>query len=76
MTMTETKTTLYAAALSCVESVLMDTDVPATATEIYESCTDLPEGFTVRNMAYGLSTVWADKVQKIPGKPNTYLLIK
>ena len=76
MTMTEAKTALYAAAFSAVEAVLMDTDVPATATEIYESCTDLPEGFTVRNMAYALSTVWVDRIQKIPGKPNTYLLIK
>ena len=76
MTMTEAKTALYTAAFSAVEAVLMDTDVPATATEIYESCTDLPEGFTIRNMAYALSTVWVDRIQKIPGKPNTYLLIK
>lgn len=73
MTIAETKTALYAAALPCVDAVLMDTDVPATAAEIFDACVDLPEGFTVHNMVYGLNNMWAYKVQKIPGKPNTYL---
>ena len=67
----------YAAALPVVLSVFEQTDVPVTASEIYEAIGgNLPDGFTKGRMQYGLSKVWTDRIETIPGKPNTYVLRK
>ena len=69
------KVALYEVAWPVVAAVLADLSEPATAAEIFTECGDrLPDGFGQGSLGYALRAVWADRVRKIPGKPNTYAL--
>ena len=69
------KAALYEEAWPVVAAVLADLSEPATATEIFTECGDkLPEDFGQGSLVYALRAVWADRVRKIPGNPNTYAL--
>ena len=62
---------LYDAAKPIVLGVLSDT--PATIGEIYDEIADeLPEGFTKGKVQYAITRLWADEVNKIEGKVNSY----
>ena len=69
------KAALYEEAWPVVAAVLADLSEPATATEIFTECGDkLPDDFGQGSLVYALRAVWADRVRKIPGNPNTYAL--
>lgn len=66
---------LYAQAHEMVMSGLAQASAPVTIGELYESIKDeLPEGFSKGKVQYAITRLWADEVEKIEGKVNTYSL--
>lgn len=64
---------LYEQAKPIVLGALSDT--PATLGEIYdEIANDLPEGFSKGKVQYAITRLWADEVNKVEGKVNSYTL--
>ena len=64
---------LYEQAKPIVLGALSDT--PATLSEIYdEIANDLPEGFSKGKVQYAITRLWADEVNKVEGKVNSYTL--
>ena len=68
------KSALYAQAKDIVLDVIRIANNPVTASEIFDNCDTLPEGFTKAQVQYGLTHYWVDDVVKHEGKVNTYTL--
>ncbi len=64
---------VYAEAFKAIREVLAQNDTPMTVADIMTEA-NLPEGFTAGKVQYGLRAMWADEIQTISGKPNTYAL--
>lgn len=63
----------YEQAKETVLEVLRTASGPATVAEIFEACkAQLPEGFSRSKVQYGLTHYWAEEVEKIAGKVNSY----
>jgi uncharacterized membrane protein YqiK len=62
---------LYAEAKDIVLGALSDT--PVTIGELYEEIKDaLPDGFSKGKVQYAITRMWADEVNKVEGKVNSY----
>ena len=67
------KEAMYAEAKAVVLDTIRVAGVPVTVAEIFDSCeSNLPDGFTKNKINYGLTHYWADAVEKIEGKVNSY----
>ena len=66
---------LYTQAHEVVMSGLAQASAPVTIGELYETIKDeLPEGFSKGKVQYAITRLWADEIEKIEGKVNTYSL--
>ena len=68
----------YEAAWTIVRQFMADNDIFLPAGEIYVQIeNDLPEGFSLNKVTYGLTHYWKDFVEKgTIGKTSAYRLIK
>ena len=64
----------YDAAWPSVKAALESATAPATVSEIFAECVNLPADFSKGSLTHGLNKVWTDRVEKVPGTPNTYTL--